>query len=234
MDELTAGFLRRQLRLHGRIMAVMAGGSLAFGLWTPRETLVPVAALLFLLAAWSVLGWAAADRTNGLMGPVLAAPTARRSWLVAYLMGASLLAGLIGFACLLPHGFRAALVAGLFALVYGWMLAALGLCVLLRMERPRDLHWIGGVALAAGVALSSPLSAAVGETYGVWHPLSLFKYGLSRALYSTGTASGAAPVAAGVWDLPLHGMAVPLLLSLFAWRWMLRSLDRMEALPIHQ
>jgi hypothetical protein len=231
LDELTGSFLHRLLRLRGRLLAVMAAGSLALGFLIPRESLSNIAPVLFLLAAWSVMGWAAADRIGGPMAAVLAAPHARRPWLVAYLVAASLAAGAIAFACVLPNGFRPALIAGLLSLAYGWIVAAIGLCLLLRAGRPRDAHWIGGVVLALAVLARTPAEAGVKGTAWVWHPMMLFKCGLSQALYTP----GAAPAASGsLWSLPLYGIAAPLLFSLFAWRWALRTLDRAEIAPFIQ
>jgi uncharacterized membrane protein HdeD (DUF308 family) len=230
LDELTAGFLRRQLRLKGRLLAALGLGSLALGLLTPREDLASMAALVVLLAAWFALGGAASDRADGPMASILAAPHARRPWLVAFFTAASLVAGLAAFSALLPSGFRPALVAGMLALAYGWMVAALGLSLLLRVRRPREAHRIGALALAVLLAAPSPAAAAMKGTAWVWHPVSLFKVGLSQALYITGGSPGSPTMLGMIRDLPLHGIILPLLLSLVAWRWTLRALDRMEML----
>src|SRR5437763_1533144 len=98
MDELTLSFLRRTIQLRGRVILAMLIGSFGFGCVTPRQQLTDVAALLSMLAAWSALGWAAADRQSGAMNAVLAAPNARRSWMVAYLVAAPCLAAGVSIA----------------------------------------------------------------------------------------------------------------------------------------
>ena len=227
MDELTRKFFGRLFHMKRRSCAALAVGIAGFGWATPHQELIGMAALLSLLAAWSTLGWAAADRTGPVMRPVLAAPAARRAWLSAYLMAAPLVAALSCFACLLPNGIRPALGSAVLAAAYGWMIAAIGFCILLIADRPREAVWITGIVLALTVYTAAPEGTPLLGISSGWYPFALFKLELRQALASSGSPFTLKGIAYGrfVGVLPL------LIVALLAWRWSLRSLDRAEVLP---
>ena len=221
MDELTLRLLNRILRLPGRALLVALAGGVAVGWLSSSGNLPERTVQLSLLAAWVAVARASAERVGPFMAVVLSAGLARRAWFVAHLAAAALFAAGACFAVLSTHGLRAAFGAALVALVYGWVVGTIGLFAVLRSRRPGETVWIGGILLALILASASLLET---EAYGAghaWHPLYLFQYGIRRAL----ALSSISAYASG---FRIEGIIPPLILSFIAWRWALRSVERLE------
>jgi hypothetical protein len=172
------------------------------------------------------LSWAASELKSEGIKPVLAASSARRSWFAAYLVAGTLAAALISFAYLFSHGIRLALGIAFLALVYGWIIGAMGLFFLLRTRHPKDAWWIGGAALLLAVYTAVTPESEAFTARSVWHPLTPFKFCLHNAFIYPGRFPSV------VW-LSTHkaqGLALLLFVSLIAWRGTLRVLDRLPLL----
>ena len=229
MDELTIGLLRRLARLRGWTLALVAAGAFLLGWVAPVAERVDLVTLASLLAAWLGVAWASGDRESAFMRSVLAAPTARRAWLATYLKLIPLMASLVCFLALLSRNVHLALGAAALVLTYGWIVAAVGLWMLLHAGRPRETMWMGGGALALAVFTVAPdLSLRSGWA---WHPLALLKSTLHQALTGPHGSSPMGSFVDALREPALQGILPSLVLSLIAWRWSLRTLDRLEMLP---
>jgi hypothetical protein len=227
VDELSTRFLSQLVRLRARVLIVFVAGAFVMGWIVPPASLTDWGALLPLFATWTVLGWAASEMKSEAMKPILAAGSARRAWLAAYLVAATLAAALISFAYLFSHGIRVAMGISLLALVYGWIIGAIGLFFLLRADRPHDAMWAGGMLLLLAIFSAVSPASEVLTSGSVWHPLTPFKFCLNRTLSLTGSLSSIIWLSA----LKAQGLGLLLFLSLVAWRGTLRVIDRLVILP---